>query len=110
MSLMIQELIKSRRLIITLAKNDFKTKYAGSFFGIFWAFAQPVITILVFWFVFQVGLRSTPVNDNLPFALWFITGLIPWFYFSDALTNITNCFYEYNYMVKKVMFKIGIQS
>ena len=40
------ELWQSRKLIWKLAKNDFKTKYAGSYLGIIWAFVQPVITIL----------------------------------------------------------------
>jgi teichoic acid transport system permease protein len=52
------ELYRNRRLIARLAFNDFKTRYAGSFFGMFWAFVQPVVTILVFWFVFEHGLRG----------------------------------------------------
>ena len=41
------DLYKNRRLVMKLAKNDFKTRYAGSYFGTFWAFVQPVVTILV---------------------------------------------------------------
>ena len=52
------DIYKNRRLIFKLAKNDFKTRYAGSYLGIVWAFIQPVITILVYWFVFSVGFRS----------------------------------------------------
>jgi len=96
-----------RHLIFSLAKNDFKTKYAGSYFGIIWAFIQPIMTILVFWFVFQVGLKSEPVK-NVPFVLWLTSGLIPWFFFSDAWNNATNCFIEYGYLVKKVAFKVSM--
>ena len=35
-------------------------------------------------------------------------GLVPWFYFSEALNNGTNALLEYNYLVKKVVFKISI--
>ena len=52
------DIYKNRRLVAKLAKNDFKTRYAGSYLGIVWAFIQPVITILVYWFVFSVGFRS----------------------------------------------------
>ena len=45
------ELLQNRKLIMNLAKNDFKTKYAGSYLGIVWAFVQPIVTILVYWFV-----------------------------------------------------------
>ena len=43
------ELYRNRRLVLKLAKNDFKTKYAGSYLGIVWAFVQPIdgIGILV---------------------------------------------------------------
>ena len=53
-----KELLQNRRLILKLAVNDFKTKYAGSYLGIVWAFVQPIVTILVYWFVFSVGLKS----------------------------------------------------
>ena len=36
------------------ALDDFKTKYAGSVLGFFWAFVQPVITVLIYWFIFQI--------------------------------------------------------
>ncbi len=101
------ELYRNRKLILKLAKNDFKTKYAGSYFGIFWAFVQPVITILLYWFVFQVGFRSSAVGDY-PFVLWLIAGLVPWFYFSDAINYGTNSLIEYSYLVKKVVFNISI--
>ena len=96
-----------RKLIMNLALNDFKTKYAGSYFGIVWAFVQPVCTILVFWFVFQVGFRSADIG-NVPFILWFSSGLIPWFFFSDAWNSSANAFIEYSYLVKKIVFKINI--
>lgn len=101
------ELYKNRKLIWTLAKNDFKTKFSGSYLGKFWAFVQPVVTVLVYWFVFQVGLRA---NDmcSFPYVLWLTAGLVPWFYFADALNGGTNSLVEYNYLVKKVVFNISI--
>ena len=48
------EVVRNRGLIFSLAKNDFKTKFAGSYLGIVWAFIQPIVTVLVYWFVFQV--------------------------------------------------------
>lgn len=101
------ELWQNRTLILNLAKNDFKTKYAGSYLGIFWAFVQPIVTVLVYWFVFQVGLRSGEMN-NIPFVLWLVAGLVPWFFFQDTLNGGTNALIEYSYLVKKVVFKISI--
>ena len=64
------DLYRNRRLVMKLAKNDFKTRYAGSYFGTIWAFVQPVVTILVYWFVFSVA--SAPTQMSLESHLCFI--------------------------------------
>lgn len=101
------EIFHNRKLVFSLAKNDFKTKYAGSYLGIVWAFVQPIVTILVYWFVFSVGLKAGNAS-NYPFVLYLISGIVPWFFFQDALNGGTNALLEYNYLVKKVVFKISI--
>lgn len=101
-------LYKDKKLILGLVKNDFKVKYAGSYLGITWAFVQPVITILLYWIVFQYGLRVVSSDTSIPFAIWLITGMIPWFFIAEAISSGSNGFFEYNYLVKKVVFKISI--
>ena len=101
-------MLENRKLVWNLAKNDFKTKYAGSALGIVWAFVQPLVTILVYWMVFQFGLRSSSPVEGIPFVVWLIAGMIPWMFFNEALMNATACFIEYSYLVKKVVFKISI--
>ncbi|MNW44859.1 Teichoic acid translocation permease protein TagG [compost metagenome] len=103
----LKEIYKGRGLIINLAKNDFKTKYASSYLGIVWGFIQPLLTIATYWFVFQIGLRSGNIAD-VPFILWFIVAIIPWFFFSEGLSSATNVYTEYSYLVKKVVFKIEL--
>ena len=104
----IREIYNSRVLVWNLSKNDFKTKYAGSYLGIFWAFINPIVTILIYWFVFEFGLKAGAPIPGVPFILWFTSGLIPWFFFSDAIVNASYSFMEYSYLVKKVVFKISI--
>lgn len=101
------EMKKTQVLVLNLAKSDFKTKFAGSYLGVIWAFVQPMVTVGVYWFVFQVGFRSQPVED-FPFALWLMCGLVPWFFFSETMMTGTNSLIEYSYLVKKVVFKIEI--
>ena len=48
------ELYQSRHLIWKLAKNDFKKRYAGSYLGAVWAMVQPVVTVLMYYIVFDV--------------------------------------------------------
>ncbi len=105
------ELIENRTLIRSLAKNDFKTKFAGSYLGTVWAFVQPVITVLIYWFVFELAIGATASIRGelpLPYVLWLVAGIVPWFFFSDCVSAGTAVLMEYNYLVKKVMFNIDI--
>lgn len=102
-----KEVYQNRKLVFTLAKNDFKTKYAGSYFGTLWAFIQPIVTICVYWFVFGHALRSG-ADRGVPFVLWLIAGLVPWFFLQEGLVGGTNALLEYNYLVKKVVFNIRV--
>lgn len=106
------EMFRERKMIWKLAKNDFKTKFAGSYLGTIWAFIQPVVTVLVYWFVFEKALGAasqlTRAGIAAPFIIWLMAGLVPWFFFQDAMIGATNTLLEYNYLVKKVVFKINI--
>lgn len=104
------ELLQSRHLIWKLAKNDFKKRYAGSYMGAVWAMVQPVVTVAMYYVVFDklMGNGINRGNGEIPFVLFLTAGLVPWFYFNEALNNGTNALLEYNYLVKKVVFKISI--
>ena len=95
------------QFIFQFAADDFRNKYAGSLMGAAWAFIQPLMTIVIYWFIFQVGFGSKPV-DGYPFILWLISGLIPWFFISECITSVTASMAEYSYLVKKVVFNIDI--
>ena len=106
------ELWSSRRLIRRLAVNDFRKRYAGSYMGVIWAFVQPVVTVIMYWIVFDLVFHTRQQmvagGMDIPYVLFLTTGLAPWFFFSEALTSGTNSLIEYNYLVKKVVFKISI--
>lgn len=106
--LFFKELYINKKLLLKFSYNDFKAKYAGSFLGVFWAFINPLVTIGVYWFVFDKGLKAGMTDGNIPFILYLTTGIIAWFFFSDTLMSATNCFREYSYLVKKVVFSIKI--
>ncbi|WP_028234648.1 ABC transporter permease [Pseudobutyrivibrio sp. MD2005] len=109
---MIKDIISNKKLITKLAKNDFKQKFAGSTLGVIWAFVQPVITVVVYWIVFDkalnAGTQGTKAGIQAPFVLWLSAGIVPWFYFSEVLSAGTVVLHEYNYLVKKVVFPINI--
>ncbi len=104
---MLKELVNQRKSFLELSQNDFKSKYANSLLGAIWAFAIPLITILVLWYVFEIGLRAGSVGD-IPFMLFYIPAFIAWNFFSDALTSACGCLREYSYVVKKMKFQVEL--
>lgn len=102
------ELFQNRHLIWKLAKNDFKKRYAGSYMGAVWAMVQPVVTVAMYYVVFEIIMPGASRTDEAPFVLFLTAGLVPWFFFNEAWNNGTNALREYDYLVKKVVFKISI--
>ena len=104
-----KDVLSKRNIVWDLAKSDFRKKFVGSYFGIFWMFVQPIVTIVIYYCVFQLGFKATPPSDiDAPYVLWLIPGIIPWFFFNEAVTTGTGCLYDYSYLVKKVVFKVSI--
>ncbi|HPZ07224.1 MAG TPA: ABC transporter permease [Candidatus Eremiobacteraeota bacterium] len=106
-ALFLGQLIRDRRIILELTKKDIQIRYLGSYLGILWAFVNPTISILIFWFVFQVGFKAQPV-DNFPFILWLICGMIPWFFFAESFNGATGSILENKYLVNKVVFRVSL--
>lgn len=105
----VKSVMGKRKVITSLAVEDFKKRFVGSYFGVFWLFVQPIVTILIYYCVFQLGFKSAPPSGiDAPYVLWLIPGIIPWFYFNEAVLQGTGVLLEYNYLVKKVVFKISV--
>jgi len=104
----LKHLKNNKTLIYSLIKHDFKKQYLGSYLGLIWAFIQPLTFIAVIWFVFEIGFRSSPATDGVPFFLWLISGMIPWFFFVNGLVNATNGIVSNAFLIKKVAFRISV--
>ncbi len=102
-----RDIYRDRKLLFQFSFNDFKARYAGSMFGVIWAFVNPLVMVATYWFVFGFGLKAG-LTDGYPFIVYLLTGIVPWFFFSDVLSSGTGVFREYNYLVKKVVFNIRI--
>jgi ABC-type polysaccharide/polyol phosphate export permease len=100
----LREQVRSRRMVWSLAKSDFRNKYVGSYFGFLWEVVQPLALIFVFWFVFGFALKQHAPGGG-EFLPWLVVGLIPWFLFSDAWTTASNSFIQYSFLVKKMVFR-----
>ncbi len=99
--------VKNRTILINLIKSDFKNRYLGNHLGIIWAFIQPLIMVAIYWFVFTKGFRAQIVQD-VPFLLWLLSGMVPWFLISDSVISASNAVTSQSFLVKKVVFEVKL--
>lgn len=104
---LLKQIYFQKNLIQTLAKKELKSKYAGSVLGWMWSYIQPLVMILVFWFVFSVGFRVKPNND-VPFVVWLTAGMTAWFFFADLVSTAVGSVVVNGNLVKKTMFPAEI--
>src|SRR5256885_30312 len=100
----LDEVIAYSELLGNLVTRDLKTKYRGSFFGIFWSLLNPLLLMLVYTLVFSIIVR---VNIH-PYAVFLLTGLVPWNAFAQSLTMATSSVLDNKGIVTKVAFPLQL--
>lgn len=101
-SLGLRDVWNYRDLVYFLVWRDVKTRYAQSILGIGWAVIQPVFSMIVFTIVF--GNLAKISSDGVPYAIFSYTALVPWTYFSNALTNASGSLNKNSTFVQKIYF------
>ncbi len=101
---------KTRGLIITLTKRDFKARFRGSFGGVFWSFIQPLIMMVIYTLVFSTFLKVRFQNSDSPytFAVFLLCGLLPWTAFSEGFSTSTVLIRGNANLVKRVVFPLEV--
>ena len=97
-------LLRHRSLIQTLVARELKARYRGSVLGFFWSFINPLLLLLVYWFVFSVVLPGIRPIDIEPYALFMFCGLLPWTWFSSSVLEASNVLIAGGILIKKVLF------
>lgn len=82
------DLWRCRDLIMLFVRRDFVSVYKQTILGPFWYLIQPIMTTIVFTFVFG-NIAKIP-TDGLPPALFYFAGLTVWTYFSGCLNRTSN--------------------
>ncbi len=88
-----------------LVKRDLQARYAGSFLGIFWSFAQPLWQLLLFSFVFGHVMKVSPLGERAPdFSLFLFSGLLPWLAVSEGAQRAATSMTDHSHLLKKLHF------
>src|SRR3990170_5802234 len=99
-------LIKNYSLILRMAQKEISDRYAGSALGVLWTIFQPLflITVYVLIFTFVFNVRLSPNDPPLKYAIYALTGLIPWISLSEGLTKSISSVSSKAALVKQTIF------
>lgn len=101
----IKTLIKNKKIVWQLGKNDFRNRFASTSLGSIWGFLQPFVFMFTYVIVFQYILK-VPSAGNDPYAVWFLPGMAMWQSINEMVLNATASIINYSYLVKKVVFPV----
>jgi lipopolysaccharide transport system permease protein len=97
-----KELREYKDLFFFLVWRDVKVLYKQTVLGFSWAIIRPVFTMIVFSVVF--GRLAKVPSDGAPYPIFAYAALVPWTYFSTAMTKSTGSLVSHAHMITKVYF------
>ncbi|MEH7106462.1 MULTISPECIES: ABC transporter permease [Bacillaceae] len=104
----LKEQIANLHLIFRLANYEIKGKYQAHYLGSLWQFLTPIIQIMIYWFVFGIGIRHGHPVNGVPYLIWMLVGLIPWFFISPSVIKASNSVYTKVSLVAKMKFPVSV--
>jgi ABC-type polysaccharide/polyol phosphate export permease len=98
------ELLRYREMFTGLVNREVRARYRGSALGFVWSLLNPLLMMAVYSLVFSVYMRI-----NIPnYSLFLFCGLLPWQWFTTAITNATGTVVANGNLIKKVYFPLEI--
>ncbi len=97
----LRELWRFRELVYFLALRDVKVRYKQTALGVAWVLLQPLLAMGIFSIVF--GSRGL-TTAGVPYSLFVVSGLVPWFYFSNATSGASGSIVSNTQLISKVYF------
>jgi lipopolysaccharide transport system permease protein len=101
-ALNLRDLWVYRELVFFMIWRDVKVRYKQTLLGMAWAVIQPVLTMVVFTFLF--GRVAQVPTDGIPYPIFSYTALLPWGLFVNALNQGSRSLVAHNNMITKIYF------
>jgi lipopolysaccharide transport system permease protein len=96
------DVFRYRELFAVLAGRDIAVRYKQTAIGILWALLRPLLTMLVFTFVF--GRIAQLPSEGTPYALLVFSGMVPWFFFASSVSESSGSLVANANLLSKVYF------
>ena len=103
----LSEIWQNSKRMLRISIYDFRVQNRDSYLGWFWSILNPLIQIGTFWFVFGIGMRGGAPVEGIPYIVWMLCGLIPWFYLNAGIVKGTGAVYSKAGLVLRLRYPIS---
>jgi len=97
------DLWRYRELFYILSWRDITVRYKQTVIGILWAIIRPLLTMIIFTVIFS-KLAKLPSDGNAPYPIMVFAGMLPWQFFSSAVSEASNSLLNNTQLITKVYF------
>lgn len=99
-----KDLWRYRELFYILSWRDIKVRYKQTVVGALWSVVRPLVTMIIFTLVFSKLANMGSDSGAAPYAIMVFAALLPWQFFSNALTEASNSLVSNTNLISKVYF------
>ena len=99
--------VKNVRRTYAMAQVTLTKRYSGSAFGVAWSLIKPLVFVAAYWFAIAIGIRGNKPMGSVPYILWLIPGIMPWFFISDSLTIGGGAVRSNSHFVTKMVYPVA---
>jgi lipopolysaccharide transport system permease protein len=100
-----RKLLIQRHLIWNFVIRDLRSRYVGSFMGVFWSIVHPLVLLISYTFIFSVIFQARLTLGKVDnFALFAFCGILPWLYFQDTVIRSCSSVVDHSHLIRKTLF------
>lgn len=106
--MILKEQITNMRFIRRMSKYEERATYQSHYLGLLWQILNPLIQVGTYYLIFGLGLRGGRDVEGVPYIVWMLLGLIPWFYMSQTYTSASRSIYRQVNLASKMKFPVSV--
>lgn len=95
-----QEMLKRKDLLFYLVKSGLKAEHRNSYLGYFWWLLDPLLNVLVYYFLVVIILDRT--HEGFSYPLFLVIGLVAWRWISTSINSSSKSILRYSSIINQV--------
>lgn len=105
--MLLKEILGNMPRTVRLALYENRSRRSGMLLGRLWDLLNPLFQILIYCFVFSVGLKAQ-VRDGYPYSLWLMCGMMPWMAMNSAIIGASASIVQSASIIRNVQLPLSM--